>query len=104
MLCFFKHKAESNQWKGSIELKIDQKVKINIAKGEVYTVSPFNESIFGVFIGTSILNVEIKEQTCTCRTWEMLGIPCEHACAVIRFNGQNVVDFLMISSSCQPKF
>ena len=49
------HKAESNQWKGSIGLKIDEKVKINIAKGEVYTVSPFSESIFGVFIGTSML-------------------------------------------------
>ena len=50
------HKAESNQWKGFIGLKIYQKVKINMAKGEVYTVSPFNESIFGVFIGTSIFN------------------------------------------------
>ena len=45
-----RHKAESNQWKGSIEPKIYQKVKINIAKGEVYTVNPFSESIFGVFI------------------------------------------------------
>ena len=61
-----KHKVESNQWKGSIWPKIDQKVKINIAKGEVYIVSPFDESIFGVFIGTSILNVDIKEHSCTC--------------------------------------
>ena len=44
-----------------------KKVKINIAKGEVYTVSPFSEFIFGVFIGTSILNVDIKEHNCTCR-------------------------------------
>ena len=28
-----KHKAESNQWKGSIWPKIDEKVKINIVKG-----------------------------------------------------------------------
>ena len=63
-----KHKVEFNQWNGSIRPKIDQKVKINIAKGEVYTVSPFSESIFGVFIGNSILNVDIKDHTCTCRT------------------------------------
>ena len=89
-----KHKAESNLWKGSLGLKIDEKVKINIAKGEVYTVSPFNESIFGVFIGTPIFNVNIKEHSCTCRAWEMSGIPCEHACVVIGFNGKNVVDFV----------
>ena len=34
-----RHKVESNRWKGSIGPKIDQKVKINIAKGEVYTMS-----------------------------------------------------------------
>ena len=64
---FVKHKAKSNQWKRSIRLKINQKVKINIAKGEVYTVSPFSESFFGVFVGTSILNVDINEETCSCR-------------------------------------
>ena len=52
---------------GFIRPKIDQKVKINIAKGEVYTVNPFSESTFDVFIGTSILNVDIKEHTRTCR-------------------------------------
>ena len=57
-------------------------------------MSPFSESIFGVFIGTSIFNVDIKEHSCTCRAWEMSGIPCEYACAVIGFNGQNVANFV----------
>ena len=78
-----KNKDESNQWKGFIGLKIYQKVKINIAKGEVYTISPFSESFFVVFFGTLILNVNIRDQTCSCRGCEMSGIPCEHACAVI---------------------
>ena len=30
----------------------------------------------------------------TGRAWEMSGIPCKHVCAVVRFNGQNVVDFV----------
>ena len=42
----------------------------------------------------SSINVDIKEHSCTCRAWEMSGIPCKHACAVIAFNGQNVVDFV----------
>ena len=57
-------------------------------------MSPFIEFIFGIFIGTSIFNVDIKEHNCTCRAWEMSGIPCEHACAEIEFNGQNVANFV----------
>ena len=44
-----KHKDESNAWKGIIRPKIEEKVKINIAKGEVYLVSPFMESFYAIF-------------------------------------------------------
>ncbi|KAL6328730.1 hypothetical protein AAG906_003416 [Vitis piasezkii] len=36
----------------------------------------------------------LKKRICTCRGWEMLGIPCEHATTVILSIGQNVVDFV----------
>ena len=87
-----KHKEESNNWKGCIGPKIEEKVQQKIAKGEVYPVTPFMNGIFGVSIGTTLLNVDITKRTCTCRGWEMLGIPCEHAAAVILSIGQNVVD------------
>ena len=44
-----RHKAKSNQWKGSLGPKIDQKVKINIAKGGVYTMSPFSEYLWCIY-------------------------------------------------------
>ena len=50
--------------------------------------------IFGVCIRKTFLNVDIMKRTCTCRGWEMSGIPCEHAAAVILSIGQNVVDFV----------
>ena len=53
--------------KGFYRAKKNQNVKINIAKCEVYIASPFSESFFGVFVGTSILNVDINEQICSCR-------------------------------------
>ena len=56
-----KHKVESNVWKGIIELKIEENVKINIAKGEVYSVNPFMETFYTVFVGDLLLNVDIKE-------------------------------------------
>ena len=65
-----KHKAESNVWKGIIGPKIENKVKINIAKWGVYSVSPSIKTFYVVFVGDLVLNVEIKELSCTCRGWK----------------------------------
>ena len=59
---FVKHKAESNAWKGIIGTKIEEKVKINIAKWEVYSVNPFMETFYAIFVGDLVVNVDIKEQ------------------------------------------
>ena len=55
-----KHIAESNAWKGIIGLKIEEKVKINIAKGEVYSVSPFKETFYVLFVGDLVLKVKLR--------------------------------------------
>ncbi|KAL6311234.1 hypothetical protein AAG906_000442 [Vitis piasezkii] len=89
-----KHQEESKNWKGCIGPKIEAKVQENIAKGAVYPVTPFMNGVFGVCIGRALLNVDILNRTCTCRGWRMLGIPCEHAIAVIISIGQNVLDFV----------
>ncbi|RVW15859.1 hypothetical protein CK203_073116 [Vitis vinifera] len=89
-----KHQEESKNWKGCIGPKIEAKVQENIAKGAVYPVTPFKNGVFGVCIGRALLNVDILNRTCTCRGWQMLGIPCEHAIAVIISIGQNVTDFV----------
>ncbi|RVW89140.1 hypothetical protein CK203_040273 [Vitis vinifera] len=63
-------------------------------RGAVYPVTPFKNGVFGVCIGRALLNVDILNRTCTCRGWQMLGIPCEHATTVIISIGQNVTDFV----------
>ena len=55
-----KHKAESSAWKGIIGPKIEEKVKINIAKGEVYLSSPFMETFYVVFVGDLVLSVALR--------------------------------------------
>ena len=88
------HKAESNAWRGIIGPKIEEIVKINIAKGVVYSISQFMETFYAVFVGDLVLNVDIKEQSCTCCGWQMSSIPCDHACVVLLSIGQNVADFV----------
>ena len=89
-----KHKQEANNWKGTIGPKIDEKIKNNIVKGEVYSVNPFMDSFFVVVMGNSVLNVDIVERTRTCRRWQRSSIPCEHECVFILFIGQNVSNFV----------
>ena len=89
-----KHKEQSNNWKWSLEPQIEEKILQNISKGEVYPVTAFMNGIFRVCIGRAFLNVDIMKRTCTCRGWQMFGIPCEHATTVILFIGHNVADFV----------
>ena len=34
------------------------------------------------------------ERTCTCKAWQMSGIPCDHTCATIRQMGFDVSDYV----------
>ena len=44
--------------------------------------------------GKTFLEVDLIEQTCTCKAWQMFGIPCDHACATIRRMGFDVSDYV----------
>ena len=52
------------------------------------------ETFYVVFVGDLVLNVDSKEQSCTCRGWKLSGIPCDHACIILLSIGQNVMDFV----------
>ena len=66
----------------------------NIAKGGALPVSQFMNGFFIISTGKAFVNVEMFNHSCTCREWKMVGIPCEHACAVILSFGQNVANFV----------
>ena len=44
--------------------------------------------------GKAFLEVDLMERTCTCKAWQMFGIPCDHACAAIRRMGFDVSDYV----------
>ena len=89
-----KHKEESLKWKGSIGSKIEEKVLLNITKGEGYAVNPYLNRKFSVSIGRIFVITNLVNITCTCMVWKMLGLSCEHACAIIQSIGQNSADFV----------
>ena len=78
-----KHKEDSKHWKGSIGPKIEEKLIKNVTKGEGYAMSPFMNSRFGVLIGRVLVIVNLINRTCTCKAWQMSGIPCDHSCVIM---------------------
>ena len=39
--------------------------------------------------------VDLKEKTCTCRRWQVTGLPCTHAlCIITSFRGYNIEDYV----------
>ena len=41
-----------------------------------------------------VMTVDLEARTCSCRKWDMTGIPCRHAISCISFLHKEVEDFI----------
>ncbi|KAL2894817.1 Antiviral helicase SKI2 [Bienertia sinuspersici] len=57
-------------------------------------VMPSSESLFGVSHKLDKLIVNLEDKTCTCRKWNLTGIPCSHAIACIFFMHQEAETYV----------
>ena len=51
-------------------------------------------TIFQVAHHIDVLEVDIEKRTCTCRKWDLKGIPCCHAIASINYLHKDVESFV----------
>ncbi|KAL6320887.1 hypothetical protein AAG906_010696 [Vitis piasezkii] len=77
-----------------IGLKTEEKLLENIIKSGSFPVYPYVGGVFKVFNMKVYVDVNLRERTCTCKAWQMAGIPCEHACAAIRQMKQDVYEYV----------
>ncbi|KAL2253102.1 UNVERIFIED_CONTAM: hypothetical protein Sindi_0104900 [Sesamum indicum] len=87
----------SKQWKGNLCPKIKRLLQKHIdkigdcipikANDRYYQISCYDGSQF---------SMDLERRTCTCRLWQLSGIPCKHACSAI-FN-QNLQPEEMVHS------
>ncbi|XP_048490075.1 uncharacterized protein LOC104886319 [Beta vulgaris subsp. vulgaris] len=68
-----------------------EKEKENAAK---YDVLPSTDNLFNVNYYLDQLVVDLNARTCTCRKWEMKGVPCCHAITFIYFQNKEAEDFV----------
>ncbi|GAA0154998.1 hypothetical protein LIER_12828 [Lithospermum erythrorhizon] len=58
-------------------------MKYDKGKFQVYSSSQANQCV-----------IDLEKRHCTCRKWQLNEIPCKHGCAVIRFSGKNVEEYV----------
>jgi len=78
------------RYEGSICPKIQQIMEKNKKTCEPWRThwcGDVDLSLFEVSKGMEKYVVNLKQQTCSCRKWELTGIPCTHAIACMWING-----------------
>ncbi|OMO50062.1 Pyruvate kinase [Corchorus olitorius] len=82
------------KWKDNygplIKIKFDQRKKDSGG----WELRDFAENGVEIKKGRDMFIVNLNMRTCSCRYWQISGIPCCHACCAIWINGGNPDDFL----------
>ncbi|KAH7854192.1 hypothetical protein Vadar_011227 [Vaccinium darrowii] len=86
-----KRRTFVEKWHGQIGPKIVKLLDKNIALCKEYVVVITGDNQFEVkgFSGNTFC-INMNAQTCSCRRWDLTGIPCAHALAVFRESRKKV--------------
>ena len=97
------HMGTTENQKAPIGPKTEEKWLENIIKSGSLLVYPYVGGVFEVFDMKVYVDMNLRERTCTCKAWQMVRIPCEHACAAIRQMKRMFMNMLTHISSFQCK-
>lgn len=82
MEMIYTRRESSNSWREILTPSMNQKIQKEIAKARKLDVICSTGSVFEVHDDANyVVNVETWE--CTCRRWQVTGMPCLHALAVL---------------------
>ncbi|KAL3522552.1 hypothetical protein ACH5RR_015386 [Cinchona calisaya] len=95
IMCRYQEKKE---WiakvKSSICPRIHNKLEENKLKSIDYEVLPAGNGIWEVTEFGHNYVVNLVARTCSCREWDMIGIPCVHACAALVNSDKEAADYV----------
>lgn len=94
MTCFNERRETSMQWTGILVPPAESLVLEAVQRASTYQVFRGSEAQFEVKSHTEgTFIVDIRTRSCSCRGWELCGIPCAHAVAALLSSRQNVNRF-----------
>ncbi|KAL2898953.1 EF-hand calcium-binding domain-containing protein 5, partial [Bienertia sinuspersici] len=74
--------------------RLQQKLEKEKEEAAKCTVLPSTSTLFQVNHNLDSLTVDLKARTCTCRKWDMCGVPCCHAIAAVFFCHRNAEELV----------
>ncbi|KAL2903319.1 Gag-Pol polyprotein [Bienertia sinuspersici] len=77
--------------------RVQTKLEKNKDEAAKCHVMPSTSTIFQVNYYLDSLTVDLEARSCTCRRWDMCGIPCCHAVAAIFFCHQKAEDYVDVA-------
>jgi hypothetical protein len=81
---YTKRKEANEKMEGTITPKIRDKLRKYTEFSRDVEVSPATNGVFGVESHGKNYVVELNLRACSCRRWQLTGIPCSHAIACMR--------------------
>ena len=73
MVRFYNKRKEAENWPGSVCPKIRKRIQRNIELAATCMVSGAGDGIFQVDNRTKTYIVDLKEESCTCKRWDLSG-------------------------------
>ncbi|XP_021722785.1 uncharacterized protein LOC110690267 [Chenopodium quinoa] len=87
-------KQEMEKWTTSLCPRIQKRLEWEKEEAAKCHVIPSSSTLFQVSHILDTMSVDLENRKCTCRKWDMTGIPCCHAVAELFFTHRNAEDFV----------
>ncbi|XP_047310782.1 uncharacterized protein LOC124914310 isoform X2 [Impatiens glandulifera] len=88
----YTRRTESSQWATKLTPTMEEKLRIEISRVHSLQVMLANGDKYEVH-GQRVEEVDISRWDCSCKGWQLTGIPCSHAIAVLDFLGKSPYDY-----------
>lgn len=82
------------QWKRVVCPKIEKVIENLKVDARTYDVEYAGNYIYKVRVGVRTFVTHLGNQTCTCRKWDLTGVPCSHAIAAIMKDKRDPTSFV----------
>ncbi|XP_060180095.1 uncharacterized protein LOC132609908 isoform X1 [Lycium barbarum] len=92
MELIYTRRVESDQWATRLTPLMEEKLQSETSKARSLQVLPSHGSTFEVR-GESVDVVDIDQWDCSCKGWQLNGMPCCHAIAVLELIGRSPYDY-----------
>ncbi|XP_074290274.1 uncharacterized protein LOC141617004 [Silene latifolia] len=87
-------KTEMQKKSGTVCPRVQERLELEKEKSAMYEVLPASDRKFQVKLGIDEVSVDIIDRTCTCKKWDLTGIPCSHGVAAIFYIHGQAEDFV----------